>query len=71
MSNVFRVRFSIAGGHVHCRLFCAPRPDVTFAKCGDFVVCKGDEFRDLVDAFKKADFIGDEPSQGIAEACKT
>lgn len=45
--NVFRIWFEVAGGHVHCRLFCAPRPDHTFAKCGDFVVRKGPEFVDL------------------------
>lgn len=59
--NVFRVRFEIRGGHVHCALFCAPRPDHTFAKCGDFVVRKGPEFRDLLDAFSKAEFV---PAEG-------
>jgi len=54
--NVFRVRFDVAGGHVHCSLFCAPRSDHTFAKCGDFVVRKGPEFVDLMHAFQHVEF---------------
>jgi hypothetical protein len=68
--NVFRVIFAIGGGHVHCRLFCAARPDITFAKCGDFVVRKGPEFRDLVHAFK-AEFVGlDSNYDTIPKACE-
>lgn len=72
MTTIFRVRFKIAGWshgqHVHCCLFCAEGPDRTFAKCGDFVVRKGNEFRDLLGAFSKAEFIGDDESIGISEA---
>ena len=70
MTKVFRVRFKIAGGHIHCRLFCADGPDRTFANCGEFVVRKGDEFRDLLAAFSKAEFIGDDEKLGIIEAIK-
>lgn len=66
---VWRVRFSIAGGHVHCSLFCATAPNHTFAKCGDFVVRKGDEFSSLVRAFA-ADFIGNSEAEGIMEASR-
>lgn len=45
--SVFRVRFRIAGGHVHCRLFVAPRANSTFAKAGDFTLSKGAEFKDF------------------------
>ena len=54
--NVFKVLFETQGGHVHCSLFCAPRPDHTYAKCGDFVVRRGPEFVDLMWAFKNAAF---------------
>ena len=66
----FRIRFEIAGGHIHCRLFCAPATihDPTWASCGKFVVRKGAEFRDLVAAFK-ADFISESETHGIVEAC--
>jgi len=53
--TIFRVRFQVQGGHVHCRLFAAAQRGVTFAKCGDFVVRKGAEFRDFVAAFENAD----------------
>lgn len=67
----FRIRFSIQGGHVHCRLFEAPnRIDVTWAKCGDFTVRKGPEFRDLLGAFAKTDFLGETDDDGIVEACQ-
>jgi hypothetical protein len=66
---IFRVRFEIGGHHVHCRLFIAKAENQTFAKCGEFVVRKGDEFRDLLASFKGAQFIGDD-KDGIVEACK-
>lgn len=68
MSGKYRVRFTIAGGHVHCHLFYGEEGK-TFAKCGDFVTRRGAEFRDLVDSFS-ADFIGDDPRHGIAAAIK-
>lgn len=62
--NIFRVRFAVAGGHVHCRLFAAPnRRDPTFAKCGDFTVCRGPEFRDLVTVFK-AEYVSESDESG-------
>jgi hypothetical protein len=33
----FRLRYQLLGGHVHCRLFTAPRREGTFAKAGDLV----------------------------------
>jgi hypothetical protein len=65
--TTFRIRFGIAGGHVHCRLF-AGVPGQTFANCGEFVVRKGEEFSALVKAFSRADFIGDDPKVGILQA---
>lgn len=66
----FRVHFAIAGGHVHCRLFCAPdRTDPTWAKCGEFCVRKGAEFRDLMVSFK-ADFLGETSEDGTVAACE-
>ena len=34
---VVRLRFRQIGGHIHCRLFTAPRQGTTFAKCGDVI----------------------------------
>jgi len=65
---IFRVCFSVAGDHVHCRLFCSPAPNQTYIKCGAFVVRLGEEFRALVESFSGADFIGDDETVGIAEA---
>lgn len=65
----WRVRFEIQGGHVHCHLFCARQVNMTFAKCGDFVVRRGEEFASLVRAFGGADFIGS-GKNGIIEASR-
>lgn len=35
--RTIRIRYVVQGAHVHCRLFTAPHPDQTFAKCGDLV----------------------------------
>lgn len=32
---VIRMRYSKQGGHYHVRVFTAPAPDQTFAKCGE------------------------------------
>ncbi len=34
----FKVRWALRGGHVHCALFSKPRSQVTWQKCGDFVL---------------------------------
>lgn len=68
--SVFRVRFEILGGHVHCDVFTAKASNMTFANCGRLVVSKGPEFRDFMAAFKGADFIGKDDNRGIVEACK-
>jgi hypothetical protein len=39
---VLRVRYQQAGGHVHCRVFSAPRAGTTFAKCGELVFSVGE-----------------------------
>ena len=68
MSHVFRVRFDVRGGHVHCRVFSAPRPDHTFAKLGDLVVTRGPEFVALMQAFDGAEFLGEREGVGIVLA---
>lgn len=52
----FRIKFDVAGDHVHCQMFYAPGKYLTYAKCGTFVVRTG---RDLLQAFSGAEFIGD------------
>ena len=34
---ILRLRYQKFGAHIYCRLFTAPGPDRTFAKCGDLV----------------------------------
>lgn len=40
---IFRVRYRLAGGHVHCRMF-AGRQEGALGKCGDLTM-REDEFR--------------------------
>lgn len=54
----WRIRYEVLGGHVHCKLFCAPMANRTFALCGEFVVGTA-ELEDLQNAFPGAEFIGD------------
>lgn len=56
---VFRMRFETLGGHVHCALFVAKNSEATFAKCGDFVVSRGEQFVDLISAAPKFQLVGD------------
>lgn len=35
---IFKVIWEKRGGHIHCALFSAPALNMTYAKCGDFVV---------------------------------
>ena len=44
--RVLRLRYRTLGGHVHCRLFTAAHPDMTFAKSGDLVFAI-DEWADV------------------------
>lgn len=67
---VWRVKFNIGGGHVHCRLFCAAAENHTFAKCGEFCVRKGAEFVSLLRVMGGVQFIGDNDRDGIDEASK-
>lgn len=68
--TVFRIRFEIAGGHVHCALFAGKATNQTFAKCGDFTVRKGEEFRDLLEQFKTAEAYPINAADTVAEACR-
>lgn len=34
---ILRIRYQQLGGHMHCRVFTAKSPELTFAKCGDLV----------------------------------
>ena len=65
---IYRVRFVVLGGHVHCSLFNAKQQNMTFAKCGDFIVRRGEEFASLLRSFSGAEFMGD-ASGGISAAC--
>lgn len=51
----WKIRYDIAGGHVHCSLFCAKGRHMTYAKCGDFVV-RQEELDSLMRAFS-AEFV--------------
>lgn len=68
---IWRVKFKVDGSHVKCELFCShasdPNSHPTFAKCGDFVVRRGEEFASLMRAFSSAQFIGE--GDGIMAAC--
>ena len=67
--TIWRIRFNVRGGHVHCGLFAAKGNNMTFAKCGDFTVRRGAEFADLMRAFHQAQFIGVEGGVGVMAAC--
>ncbi len=43
---VFKIKHEKRGGHIHCRLFAAKAPNMTYAGCGDFCV-REEEFEDL------------------------
>lgn len=58
----FRARFSVAGGHVHLRVFSARHSHATFAKLGDLCVTRGPEFVELLAAMGGVEFIPDEGS---------
>lgn len=65
----FRIRFSVAGDHVHCRLFsqkCGVVSD--YQLLGQFVVRRGGEFKSLVRSFQGTQFIPDWESLGMAAA---
>lgn len=42
----FHVRYLPAGSHIHCALYVAPAPDLTFALCG-VLTMRDHEFADL------------------------
>jgi len=56
---IFRVRYDTKGGHVHCRLFSAKRPNTTWMKCGEFTL-RTDEFLECVEAMNGVEFLADE-----------
>ena len=43
---VFKIRYEKAGGHLHCSLFAAKAPNMTYANCGDFCI-REEELADL------------------------
>ena len=43
---IFKIRYEKAGGHLHCKLFAAKSPNMTYACCGDFCI-REDELTDL------------------------
>lgn len=43
---IFKVKHEKLGGHIHCALFAAKQPNMTYAKCGDFCV-REEELADL------------------------
>ena len=67
---IYRIKFSIGGGHVHCSLFVSQSPNHTFAKCGDFCVRRGEEFVALLRDMNGVAFIGIDDKVGITEASK-
>lgn len=46
-----RLYYQKLGGHIHCRLFTAPHPSHTHAKCGDLVFSE-DEWTDVRVSFE-------------------
>lgn len=55
-----RVRYRAEGGHVHCRVFTAPRKELTHAKNGDLVFSR-EEWVAVWDALRAiADVIPEE-----------
>lgn len=52
---IWKVRYQVAGGHVHCALFSAPGVGRTYAKCGDLVV-RVEEFPQFKILMSKATF---------------
>ena len=49
---ILRLRYQKFGAHIHCRLFTAPGPDRTFAKCGDLVFSE-QEWPEVVATFER------------------
>jgi len=54
---IFKIHHEQAGGHVHCALFVAKSPNMTYAKCGDFCVSAGEEFEELQRALSGVAFV--------------
>ncbi len=63
--SLYHIRFAVAGGHVHCRLFCAKHPNQTYAKCGESTVRRGEEMHALLASFAVAEFIGKDDNAGL------
>jgi hypothetical protein len=67
---MFRCRFEILGGHIHCRIFAGNEGALAFSKCGDLVFRKGPEFFGFVKACPGMDFIGERETDGLEEATR-
>lgn len=67
-AHVFRVRFHVGGGHVHCQLYVRTGEHGTFANSGNFVVRRGAEFKALMNALGGVEFVGIADGVGIEAA---
>lgn len=56
----FRIRYTLLGGHVHCVLSATDEAGETFARCGDFVVRRGREFKAMVEAMRGVQFVAED-----------
>ena len=52
----YRIRYQLAGGHVHCRVFSRPKGQDTFAKCGDLTI-SASELSSFMYTFSGAEFL--------------
>lgn len=53
---VFRIRYIKAGGHYHCRVFCAPAPNMTYVNMGSVITAEEDWVA-FMRAFAGAEFV--------------
>lgn len=60
---IFRCRFDVLGGHVHCALLSRKSANHTFAKLGDICVTRGEEFIALERAMRGVEFLQKDGSQ--------
>jgi hypothetical protein len=58
---IFKVRFEVLGGHVHCDVFVGKAYNQTFANCGHLVIDRGQQWTAFEAAFAGAEF---EPKHG-------
>lgn len=56
---IFRIRYQVAGGHVHMRMFSARHSAAVWAKLGS-LCCSVQEFEDLRHALSGVHFLEEE-----------